>query len=64
MAGTGDQVRGHLVDRKGIHGFEEVGMCVEEEKVGQTGTLLEIKIIQTCQISVGTTPPQGDMVVQ
>ncbi len=35
VAGTGAQVQGHLVDRKGIHGFEEVEMWLEEGTSGR-----------------------------
>ncbi len=43
VAGTGDQVRGHLVDRKGIHGFEEVEMWRQEGTEGQTVTMAALK---------------------
>ncbi len=40
MTGTGDKVKGHLLDRKGmaIHGLEEVGMWLEEGAEGQNET--------------------------
>ncbi len=37
---TGDQVRGHLVDRKGIYRFQEVGTWLGEGTEGQNVTAL------------------------